>query len=323
MQPQGGTEIQFAYLRKYASQDFLDLVQITTSIPEKEPLHPLRPNILWIKNSYDQPNLAPWFKKKENHSKYDWYVFNSNWTYEKFRYFFDIPDKRSAIIKNGIDYEELQLKTDFTYKPPLKLIYFSTPWRGLDVLLKAMKALENEKDIELDVYSSTLLYGEQFKQANDKIYLPLYDQARELKNVNYKGYCPHAQLIAQLKNYHINVHPSTWEETFCISAMESLAAGCIMITTNLGALPETCGEFPIYIPYSKDKTYLAQQTAACILDARDIFKTQKIKDNLQFQQQYYKRYYDWKIIGNFWNRFLKGALHDKRRQQKDIPDANT
>jgi len=44
---------------------------------------------------------------------------------------------------------------------------------------------------------------------------------------------------------------------------------------------------------------------------------------LQFQQQYYKRYYDWKIIGNFWNRFLKGALHDKRRQQKDIPDANT
>ena len=56
---------------------------------------------------------------------------------------------------------------------------------------------------------------------------------------------------------------------------------------------------------------------------KNVFKTQKIKDNLQFQQQYYKRYYDWKIIGNFWNRFLKGALHDKRRQQKDIPDANT
>ena len=31
-------------------------------MPEKIPLHPTKPNILWQKNSYDQPNLAPWFK---------------------------------------------------------------------------------------------------------------------------------------------------------------------------------------------------------------------------------------------------------------------
>ncbi len=50
---------------------------------------------------------TPWFKKKDNHSKYDWYVFNSHWTYEKFRNFFDIPDTNTIIIKNGIDYDEL------------------------------------------------------------------------------------------------------------------------------------------------------------------------------------------------------------------------
>ena len=50
MQPYGGTEIQFDYLRKYGNKSLLDLVQITASVPEKEPLHPLRPNILWIKN---------------------------------------------------------------------------------------------------------------------------------------------------------------------------------------------------------------------------------------------------------------------------------
>ena len=105
MLPYGGTEIQYDYLRKYGDRNLLELVQITTSVPEKEPLHPLRPNILWIKNSYDQPNLAPWFTKKENHKKYDWYVFNSHWTYEKYRYFFNVPDTRSVVIKNGIDYE--------------------------------------------------------------------------------------------------------------------------------------------------------------------------------------------------------------------------
>ena len=101
--PRGGTELQFEYLRKYVDSKLLDQVQITTSVPEKIPLHPTKLNILWQKNSYDQPNLAPWFKDKSNHSKYDWYVFNSNWNYEKFRDHFDIPTERSVVIKNGID----------------------------------------------------------------------------------------------------------------------------------------------------------------------------------------------------------------------------
>jgi hypothetical protein len=65
--PRGGTELQLEYLNKYVSKDILDQVQITTSVPEKIPLHPTKMNILWQKNSYDQPNLAPWFKDKSNH----------------------------------------------------------------------------------------------------------------------------------------------------------------------------------------------------------------------------------------------------------------
>ena len=318
MLPYGGTEIQFDYLRKYAALHLIDLVQITTSIPEKEPLHPLRPNILWIKNSYDQANVSPWFKKKDNHSKYDWYVFNSHWTYEKFRYFFDVPDTRCLVIKNGIDYDELKLKTDFTYKPPLKLIYFSTPWRGLDVLLNAMELLEKDKDITLDVYSSTIIYGDGFYRENDKQFHKLYDQAELLGNVHYKGYCHHDQLMGILKDYHVSVHPSTFEETFCISAMEALAAGCMLITTNLGAIPETCAEFPIYMPYSKNKKHLAQQTADSIKQAKAILGAQNLSQNLKFQQQYYKNYYDWKVLGRFWDRFLKGAINDRKKRKNII-----
>jgi len=313
MQPYGGTEIQRDYLYKYAEQGLLDLVQITTSIPEKEPLHPLRPNILWMKNSYDQPNIAPWFKIKENHKKYDWYVFNSNWNHEKFRYFFKVPEDKCLVLKNGIDYDELKLKEDFTYKPPFKLIYFSTPWRGLDVLLKAMDLLKDEKDITLDVYSSTIIYGDGFQRNTDKLYTPLYEKAKALPNVNYKGYCQHAALVAQLKNYHMNAHPSTWEETFCISALESLAAGCMMLTTNLGALPETCAEFPIYIPYTQDKQQLTFQVAASIKEAKSIMEHGDMAYSLKFQQQYYKKFYDWKIIGKFWNRFLRGVLNARKK----------
>ena len=67
--PRGGTELQLEYLNKYVDKNILDQVQITTSVPEKIPLHPTKLNILWQKNSYDQGNLAPWFKDKSNHIK--------------------------------------------------------------------------------------------------------------------------------------------------------------------------------------------------------------------------------------------------------------
>jgi glycosyltransferase involved in cell wall biosynthesis len=53
------------------------------------------------------------------------------------------------------------------------------------------------------------------------------------------------------------VHPSTFEETFCVAAMESLAAGLVVVTTDLGALYETCAEFPVYVPHQNSKKLLA------------------------------------------------------------------
>ena len=312
MQPAGGTEIQLGYLKKYANQGVLDSVQITTSIPEKEPLDPVKSNILWLKNSYDQPNLAPWFQNKDNHSKYDWYVFNSHWSYEKYRYFFKIPEDKCTVIKNAIDYDELELKTDFTPKKKIKMCYISTPWRGLEIALAAMDGIK-DPDITLDVYSSTIIYGKSFEQQNDDKYKHLYEKAKNMPNVNYMGYCDHKTLVSKLKDYDVNCFPSIWEETFCISAMESLAAGQILITTDLGALPETCCEFPIYIPYTQNKPKLAIQLAECILQTKRML-SHDLTNPLKFQQEYYKRFYDWKYIGNHWNNFLKGAINVKRNK---------
>ena len=193
------------------------------------------------------------------------------------------------------------------------MCYISTPWRGLEVALTAMESIK-DPDITLDVYSSTIIYGSNFHNQHDKGYEKLYEKAKSLPNVNYMGYCPHDQLVGKLKDYDINCFPSIWEETFCISAMESLAAGQLLITTDLGALPETCAEFPIYIPYTKDKDKLAIQLQECILQCKEMLKTD-LSWGLKFQQEYYQRYYDWKIISRFWTDFLKGALTVKRKQK--------
>ena len=310
-EPRGGTELQFEYLRKYVSKELLDQVQITTSVPEKIPLHPTKVNILWQKNSYDQPNLAPWFKDKSNHSKYDWYVFNSHWNYEKFRMMFDIPCERSIVIKNGVDNITPR---DLNYKQgdPIKLIFHPTPWRGLNVMLAAMQLVTNPL-VSLDVYSSCDVYGSAFKEANDKHYQGLYDQAKELPNVHYIGYKSNEYIKENLHKYHIFAYPNIWEETFCISAVEAMAAGLYTITTNYGALYETCAEFSTYVPYQKSYENLAKQFAYAIDAVANKLNSDGVKQHLQFQIDYVNQYYNWTKQGNAWTNFLKGAIHAKSK----------
>ena len=303
MNPYGGTEIQLEYLHKYVSKELLDKVNITTSIPEKTPLLIDKTNILWVHNSYDQPNLYPWFKNKLNHRKYDWYVFNSHWTYEKYRMIFDIPTDISLVIKNGFD-DDLIVKSEFKPKEKLKLVYTSTPWRGLDVLLSAMEQIKTDK-VELDIYSSTQIYGDHFKQISDNQFTALYDKAKTIKNVNYKGYLNHKELMKILHTYDCYIHPSTFEETFCLAAMESLAAGLVTVTTDLGALYETCAEFPVYVPYLKDKEALSKQFAGAI-DVLPDFVNSLNADAMKFQMQYYRQFYHWNVIKTYWERFLNG-----------------
>jgi len=303
MSPKGGTEIQVAYLQKYVNAKLLNKVQITTSVPEKIPLAMDKLNILWVHNSYDQVNLVPWFQNKLNHGKYDWYVFNSHWTYEKYRYFHKIPTEQSLVIKNGFD-DGLVLKDKFKTNKKIKLIYTSTPWRGLSVLLDAMEQIKSDK-VELDVYSSTQIYGDQFKELSDKEYLPLYERAKTIKNVNYKGYLDHTELMKILHTYDVYVHPSTWEETSCMAAMESLACGLVAVTTDLGALYETCCDFPIYIPYLTDQKELAKQFAYTI-DMLPLIMLDIDENKMKFQQQYYRQFYHWNVIKNYWENFLNG-----------------
>ena len=305
MNPRGGTELQVELLERYVDKKLLDQVQITTSVPEKIPLHPTKLNILWQKNSYDQPNLAPWFKDKSNHNKYDWYVFNSHWNYEKFRMYFDVPTEKCIVIKNGV--MPIVPRTRHVKGEPIKLIFHPTPWRGLNVILAAMQLVKNPL-ISLDVYSSTEVYGDAFKQSNDSQYQELYDQAKSLSNVNYIGYKPNEFIKDNLKNYHMFAYPNIWEETSCIAAIEAMAAGLYCITTDYGALFETCAEFAVYVPYEKEFVKLAHTFASVIDAAADQLHDAKLKEHLKFQMDYTNRYYSWDLRAGVWNRFLQGVI---------------
>ena len=308
--PKGGTELQFEYLKKHVDPKLLDQFEICTSVPEKIPLSLNKINILWQKNSWDQGNLISWFQDKSNHDKYDWYVFNSNWNFEQFTKKFELPTEKCLVIKNGIENIE-PIPTIYKKGEPIKIIHHCTPWRGLSVLLGAMQLVKNPL-ISLDVYSSTEVYGAAFHDHNDHHYHDLYNQAKKLPNVNYIGYRPNEYIKEHLKDYRLFVYPSIWEETSCISLLEAMAAGLYCVTTNYGALYETGAEFPMYVPYSNDYRSLAKKFAGSIEMAALSLEDPNIIEHLKMQKKFVNYFYDWKIKGNTWNRFLKGAINAKQ-----------
>ena len=308
MKPRGGTELQLELLHKYCKKELLDQVNICTSIPGKVPLSKNKLNILWQKNSYDQPNLQEFFGDQSRHDEYDWYIFNSHWNYEKFRYFFRIPQDKSMVIKNGV--ENFPKRKPYKKGEKIKILYNSTPWRGLNVMLGAMQFVTNP-NVVLDVYSSTQIYGDYFEKVNKGKYDPLFDQAKKLNNVNYIGYKPDEYIMENITDYQIWCHPSCWEETFCIGALEAMAAGIYMICTNYGALYETCSEWPVYVNYTQDYKKLAQTFGQAIDMACQQLGEDYLEDHLDAQQLHAKRFYDWNKKGGEWEIFLQGAISAK------------
>ena len=180
-------------------------------------------------NQEEAKNLG----SKEYTDKLDYIVFNSNWNYEKFVYQFKVPDNKSLVIKNAVE------KIEFHEKPKdkINLIYHTTPWRGLKILIKVFEDL-NLENVELNVCSSTKIYGKKFDDILGKEYENIFNKCKNLKNINYLGFVKNEEVIKLLKKTHIYSYPSIWPETSCISAIESMAAGCQIVTTNLGALYE-------------------------------------------------------------------------------------
>jgi len=307
MNPKGGTEIQKEQLISQLEEKDLEGINLFASICHPDLVQKDKINVLWQQLSYDQPNVQL-MRDRRFVDSIDYFVYNSHWCVQRFRERFHIPDYKSFVIKNA----------SFEFEPyskisnKIKLIYTSTPWRGLNVLVLAIDYLNKIRDdFECDVYSSTTIYGSKFEEIEKGKWDGLFERCKNTKNINYKGYATNDEIRKAVGAANIFAYPSTFEETSCIAVIEAMMAGCKVVTTNHGALVETCADFAEMIDFEPNLKELAVKYAHALHRVIDAYKQGNYKEELTDQVRYYNRYYSWKTRIKQW----KGFLHYVRQKR--------
>ena len=296
----GGTELMLAGLKERLDSETWDKFNFIMSRVRDEFIDEDRPNILWLQDLPEDPE-SEHLKDASSRERFAKIVFNSNWQQQQYFMKLGVPYEDGVVLKNCCETFEPH---DKPKGDKLRLVYFSTPHRGLHILESAVRHLETQRDdFEVDVYSSFKIYGweEQDKQFQD-----LYDRLNELKSVNYHGTVSNEEIRKALQTSHILAYPSTYVESSCCVAIEAMAAGLLAVVPNYGALTETCTDYAWMYNWESDPSKHAQKYAGILNSALEQYWNPALQRILQLQALYYNYFYSWDMRIAQWTSLLSG-----------------
>jgi len=293
----GGTELMATAMQQRLPQELLKNFQIVHSRTRE-----LRDDLKKILVCHDlaqDPEVQ--HLKDGGWNKYNKLVFVSQWQFQQYHDFLGVPYNHSHILKNAIDPIEHHQKPD---TDTIRIIYHTTPHRGLNLLYVAFEELSKHNDnVELDVYSSFKIYG---WEARDEPYRELFQKLDNHPKIRYHGTVPNEEIRQALTQSHIFAYPSIWQETSCIALIEAMSAGCLCIHPNLAALPETAANWTMMYQFHEDMNIHANRFYAHLNAAVRDLQNKSVNSLAIYenQKQYIDAFYNWDRRSSEWIQFL-------------------
>lgn len=259
---------------------------------------PRAQKILWQHLAPDQPAGRP-LADPQTLDAWDGFVFVSAWQEQQYLNAFPaLSAKPRQVMRNGISpvfenlFDDLPVLA-FKSRAPL-LAYTSMPARGLDRLILAWPGiLDAHPGAELQIFSDMKMYTAE----NPAPIAQLLSFAAASPGVVHVGSVPQPDLAQAMRASLILAYPNTVPETSCIVAMEAMAAGCIVMTSDLGALPETLHGHGVLMPY-EDDAYLhadtfARETTRVLHDLKSQWLSGELETRLAHQARWVNENYVW------------------------------
>lgn len=218
-------------------------------------LNPKARQILWLQ---DAPNTAlyqPPFRA--DGQRIDEFFVLSRYHKESWRDFFQIPEEKFFITRNGFDPQIFSPQD----QRRMRIMYASRPERGLKEAVLVFQKLKAEfPDLELALCTYT---------QNENIFDdPAIKEVAEFltqPGVTFLGSLSKSRFADELKQCRLLFHPNvlSYVETSCIAAIEAQACGVPVICGRGGAMEETVqnGRTGVVIDFGQDREVLIHEMA--------------------------------------------------------------
>lgn len=229
-----GTEYMASKIGKNIFDDLKNLhmynwVVLPIATPEEEAVARIMQTIVWMHvpslHLEQRPDVMIYFKDPEIMANTKAYIFQSEFHRRDMIKAFGLPEEKTFVLNNTFD----PIANVKKPKDKVNLVYMQQTSRGLDILVEAFKSIKDE-NITLKIHGCTCSECSWGKMDNIVI-----DDPR----ISLEGFVSREQYVKTLQRSHLLVYPCTFEETAGISLMEAMSAGIKIVTTDLGAIPET------------------------------------------------------------------------------------
>jgi glycosyltransferase involved in cell wall biosynthesis len=297
----GGTEQMQERIYGGLERGLLEKFQIWFSRFDMDQLIPEKIQILYC---HDLPG-DPMYNETLGHQGrkiFKKICFVSNWQMQIFINHYQLDWGQCFVLPNAIEpIESITFPKDLD-DGNIKLIYHTTPHRGLEILAHVFDEIAKKYPVTLDVFSSFSIYGQAQR---DFEYSQLFGYLRQHPKIQFHGGQPNSVVRNELISSHIYAYPSIWPETSCISLMEAMSGGVVAVHPNLAALFETAANNTVMYqmqgnPHEHVRVFQEnlENTIKGFLDG------EKMSQLSIEARDYANKYHNWERAAARWRNFL-------------------
>jgi len=216
--------IDYKYFSEFALKYVIDILVISRYTSNLVYYDNIQSVYLWVHDVLPVTDETMCFQiHKEKFKKI---IAISNWQKQNIIDNLNIPEENIIVSRNAI------IPTRFLNKriekEPFRFIYISDPSRGLTNLINLIPQIKER-------YPLTTLH---IFVKKDNIEYETLMKIEKLDYIYIYGRVSQQELAIELLKSDIFFYPTDFKETYCISALESMCAKCLVVTVKLAALTE-------------------------------------------------------------------------------------
>jgi glycosyltransferase involved in cell wall biosynthesis len=307
----GGTEMVKRAIAAKLPEGLADDFQIICSRVREIQEDKIR--IYWVHDLPQDPETNH-LKNQSSIDRFHKIVFCGNWQYNNYLGTLGIlPTDKLAVIDTPI--EPIEWVTKSTDE--IRLVYTSTPQRGLQILVPVFEKLcEKYDNIYLDVFSSFEIYG---WTDSDKPFQELFDRCKNHPKIVYHGFKPNEEVRSALQKAHIFAYPSIWQECNSRSLIEAMSAGLMCIHPNLAGLSDTSGSLTSMYQFDHDINRHANIFYQILDNAIGVVNNENAQNYLKYVKSYADNRFNINKIARQWEDLLIGLKMQYPEGSRGLP----